>query len=56
MSKWFHSGVVLLRLMGLASKVQAELVAETVRMYEAQMEGGTVISPKIVRVRLRSLS
>lgn len=49
-----HTGVVLLRLMGLASAVQAQIVAEVVAQHGTQMQRAfTVIAPKTVRVRPR---
>lgn len=47
-----HTGVILLRLMSLASDTQPEIVAEVVRRYGVQMWGAfTVIAPKTVRIR-----
>lgn len=47
-----HTGVILLRLMGLASDTQADIVAEVVKRYGVQMRGAfTVIAPKTVRIR-----
>lgn len=49
---WVYTGVILLRLMSLASDTQAEIVAEVVEQYGAQMQVAfTVIAPKTVRIR-----
>lgn len=51
-----YTGVILLRLMSLASDAQAEIVAEVVEQYGAQMQiAFTVISPKTVRIRPKLL-
>ena len=50
-----HTGVVLLRLMGLASAVQAQIVVEVVAQHGIQMlRAVTVMAPKTVRVRPQS--
>lgn len=47
-----HTGVVLLRLMGLASALQAQIVVEVVERHGAQMKRTfTVVTPKMVRIR-----
>ena len=49
-----HSGVVLLRLAGLANATKAEIVAEVCRTRAAELVGSfTVISPGQVRIRRR---
>lgn len=49
-----HSGVVLLRLAGLANATKAEIVAEVCRVRAAELIGAfTVISPGQVRIRRR---
>lgn len=49
-----HSGVVLLRLAGLANTIKSEIVAEVCRLREAELIGSfTVISPGQVRIRPR---
>jgi predicted nuclease of predicted toxin-antitoxin system len=49
-----HSGVVLLRLAGLANATKAEIVAEVCRTRAAELIGSfTVISPGQVRIRRR---
>ena len=49
-----HSGVVLLRLAGLANATKAENVAEVFRTRAAELIGSfTVISPGQVRIRRR---
>ena len=50
-----HSGVVLLRLAGLANATKAEIVAEVCRTRTAELIGAfSVISPGQVRIRPRS--
>jgi predicted nuclease of predicted toxin-antitoxin system len=47
-----HSGVVPLRLAGLANATKAEIVAEVVRLHAAELIGAfTVITPGQVRIR-----
>ena len=49
-----HSGVVLLRLAGLANTTKGEIVAEVCRLRAAELIGSfTVISPGQVRIRPR---
>ena len=49
-----HSGVVLLRLAGLANATKAEIVAEVCRVRTAELIGSfSVISPGQVRIRRR---
>jgi predicted nuclease of predicted toxin-antitoxin system len=49
-----HSGVVLLRLAGLANETKAEIVAEVCRLRETELVGSfTVISPGQVCIRGR---
>ena len=49
-----HSGVILLRLAGLANATKAEIVAEVCRTRAAELIGSfTVISPGQVRIRRR---
>jgi predicted nuclease of predicted toxin-antitoxin system len=49
-----HSGVVLLRLAGLASQTKGEIVAEVCRLRETDLIGSfTVVSPGQVRIRRR---
>jgi len=49
-----HSGVVLLRLAGLANVTKAEIVAEVCRLRAAELIGSfTVVSPGQVRIRRR---
>ena len=49
-----HSGVVLLRLAGLANATKAEIVAEVCRVRAAELIGSfSVISPGQVRIRRR---
>jgi predicted nuclease of predicted toxin-antitoxin system len=49
-----HSGVVLLRLAGLANETKGEIVAEVCRLRAAELLGSfTVISPGQVRIRRR---
>jgi predicted nuclease of predicted toxin-antitoxin system len=49
-----HSGVVLLRLAGLANQTKGEIVAEVCRLRETDLIGSfTVISPGQVRIRRR---
>jgi predicted nuclease of predicted toxin-antitoxin system len=49
-----HSGVVLLRLAGLANVTKAEIVSEVCRLRAAELIGAfTVISPGQVRIRRR---
>ena len=49
-----HSGVVLLRLVGLANTTKAEIVAEVCRSRASELIGSfTVISPGQVRIRRR---
>ena len=50
-----HSGVLLLRLAGLANATKAEIVAEVCRDRAAELIGAfSVISPGQVRIRRRS--
>lgn len=50
-----HSGVLLLRLAGLANATKAEVVAEVCRDRAAELIGAfSVISPGQVRIRRRS--
>ena len=50
-----HTGVVLLRLMGLASALQAQIVDEVIEQHGTQMQQTfTVITPKMVRIRPQS--
>ena len=50
-----HSGVVLLRLAGLANATKAEIVSEVCRDHATELPGAfTVISPGQVRIRQRS--
>ena len=50
-----HSGVVLLRLAGLANATKAEIVAEACRDRAAELVGAfSVVSPGQVRIRRRS--
>jgi len=50
-----HSGVVLLRLAGLANATKAELVAEVCRARPAELSGAfSVVSPGQIRIRRRS--
>jgi predicted nuclease of predicted toxin-antitoxin system len=50
-----HSGVLLLRLAGLANATKAEVVAEVCRDRVAELIGAfSVISPGQVRIRRRS--
>ena len=50
-----HSGVVLLRLAGLANRTKAEIVAEVCRDRTADLIGAfSVISPGQVRIRRKS--
>ena len=50
-----HSGVVLLRLAGLANTTKAEIVAEVCRDRGAELVGTfSVIAPGQVRIRRRS--
>jgi len=45
-------GVVLLRLAGLSTYAKADVCAEAIRTYGAEIRGGfTVISPRMVRIR-----
>ena len=47
-----HSGVVLLRLAGLANATRAEIVAEVCRLHAAELIGAfTVVTPGQVRIR-----
>ena len=47
-----HSGVILLRLAGLANTTKAELVAEVCRVRPAELIGAfSVIAPGQVRIR-----
>jgi predicted nuclease of predicted toxin-antitoxin system len=47
-----HSGVVLLRLAGLANATKAEIVADVCRRHAAELIGAfTVITPGQVRIR-----
>ena len=49
-----HSGVVLLRLAGLANATKGEIAAEVCRLHAAELIGSfTVISPGQVRIRHR---
>jgi predicted nuclease of predicted toxin-antitoxin system len=49
-----HSGVVLLRLAGLANAIKSEIVAEVCRLRAAELIGSfTVISPGQIRIRRR---
>jgi predicted nuclease of predicted toxin-antitoxin system len=49
-----HSGVVLVRLAGLANATKAEIVAEVCRVRAAELiDSFTVISPGQVRIRRR---
>ena len=49
-----HSGVVLLRLAGLANATKGEIVAEVCRFRATELIGAfTVISPGQVRIRRR---
>ena len=49
-----HSGVVLLRLTGLANATKAEIVAEVCRTHGAELIGAfSVVSPGQVRIRSR---
>lgn len=49
-----HSGVVLLRLAGLANTTKGEIVAEVCRSRESELTGSfTVISPGQARIRRR---
>ena len=49
-----HSGVVLLRLAGLANTTKAEIVAEVCRTRTAELIGAfSVVSPGQVRIRRR---
>lgn len=49
-----HSGVVLVRLAGLANETKAEIVAEVCRLRETELIGSfTVVSPGQVRIRGR---
>jgi len=50
-----HSGVVLIRLAGLANATKAEIVAEVCRDRRAELIGAfSVVSPGQVRIRRRS--
>jgi len=50
-----HSGVILLRLAGLANATKAEIVAEVCRDRTAELIGTfSVVSPGQVRIRQRS--
>ncbi len=50
-----HSGVILLRLAGLANATKAEVVAEVCRERSADLIGAfSVVSPGQVRIRRRS--
>jgi len=50
-----HSGVVLLRLAGLANTTKAEIVGEVCRDRAAELVGAfSVISPGQIRIRHRS--
>ncbi len=50
-----HSGVVLLRLAGLANATKAEIVAEVCRDRAAELVGAfSVVSPGQVRIRRKS--
>ena len=50
-----HSGVVLLRLAGLANATKAEVVAEVCRDRTAELIGAfSVVSPGQVRIRRKS--
>jgi predicted nuclease of predicted toxin-antitoxin system len=50
-----HSGVVLVRLAGLANATKAEIVAEVCRTRTTELVGAfSVVSPGQVRVRRRS--
>lgn len=50
-----HSGVILLRLAGLANATKAEIVAEVCRDRTAELIGAlSVVSPGQVRIRQRS--
>lgn len=50
-----HSGVVLLRLAGLANATKAEIVGEVCRDRAAELIGAfSVVSPGQVRIRRRS--
>lgn len=50
-----HSGVILLRLAGLANATKAEVVAEVCRQRAAELLGAfSVISPGQVRIRRTS--
>ena len=47
-----HSGVVLVRLAGLANATKAEIVSEVFRLHAAELVGAfTVITPGQVRIR-----
>lgn len=49
-----HSGVVLLRLGGLANTTKAEIVTEVCRRHAPELIGAfTVISPGLIRIRHR---
>jgi predicted nuclease of predicted toxin-antitoxin system len=49
-----HSGVVLLRLAGLANAIKSEIVAEVCRLRAAELiDSFTVISPGQIRIRRR---
>jgi len=49
-----HSGVVLVRLAGLANVTKAEIVAEVCRDHTAELTGAfSVIAPGQVRIRRR---
>jgi predicted nuclease of predicted toxin-antitoxin system len=50
-----HSGVVLLRLAGLANVTKAEIVAEICREHTAELTGAfSVVSPGQVRIRRKT--
>ena len=49
-----HSGVILVRLAGLANETKAEIVAEVCRLPQTELIGSfTVVSPGQVRIRGR---
>jgi predicted nuclease of predicted toxin-antitoxin system len=49
-----HTGVILLRLAGLANATKAEIVAEVCRTRPAELIGAfSVVSPRHVRIRQR---
>lgn len=50
--KRLHTGIVLLRLMGLESAAQAYIVLNVIEQHGEEMAGAfTVIAPKTVRIR-----